>query len=356
MNNSPAARKQESKPNPFVYGKPLRISDFFNRDEIIDNLLDITVSGRMQKDVWVTGERQVGKTSLLKYIQRKSKNKNFDRKIELYETGESLNVSFHYITTQSTNSKGEFYRKLLHRLEKDFSFQTEPSDKPVLDFIDALKDIYSKKKYYIVFLVDEFDAFLKNLAVDNPNNASLFLSEINELLEGTHEDMDGKIFSCIFTANRTLRDSLEENDVEGSGSGLVLERNIDLPWFNKEQVEELAHQYLKNHHTQFSELETSFCFKMTQGYPYFVQLLYHIMYKQKQADPDPKSYISKVKEEYGKNFKETVKVWSGTNMPKRTLEKLQSLVGDIVKKIGDPDPSLSLVFKGIGEFLKTLLL
>lgn len=351
MDNSRASDKQKIKQNPFIYGKPVRISDFFNRDETVEDLLALTITGTMQKDLWITGERQVGKTSLLKYIQVKSRTKNFAGKIKFYETGESLDASFIYVNTQATKSGAEFFRDMYDCLkeEDEFHSRIEPSDNSTLDLIESLKDLYSREKRYIVFMVDEFDAMIRNLAVNDPNVATLFLSELNTLLEGTHKRMDGKIFGCIFASNRTLGDLLKEYDIEGSGSGINVD-NIYLPWFSKEQIGELANQYLKNNYIRFSGMEIGLCFKMTQGYPYFVQQFFHIMYNQKLEDPDSKSYISKVKEEYGKNFKETVKLWSGTNMPERTLQKINSLVKDIIKQIGDR--SLSLVFKSIEEFIK----
>jgi AAA+ ATPase superfamily predicted ATPase len=351
MDDSHMTNEQETEQNPFVFGKPVRISDFFNREELIEALLKKTVRGKLQEDVWITGERQVGKTSLLRYIHSRSKKKKIDERIELYDAEENFNVSFIYLNAQPTRTADDFYKTLHQKLVEVFRIQREPKNGALDNFAGTLKYLHSDQKCYPVFLVDEFDAFIRRLAVKDTEMTISFLSELNTLLEGAYIKDIGKIFGCIFTSNRTFGELLEENGIESIGSGYSMGNNIDLPWFTKEQIKELAKQYLKNHHIKFSDQDTDFCFRMTQGYPYFVQLLYYIMYKQKIAAPNTKYYLPKVKEEYGKCFKEAVKLWGGTGMPRRTSKKLKILVRDIIKKIGER--SLSLLFKGIEEYIKT---
>jgi hypothetical protein len=333
--------------NPFVYGRPVRVSDFFNRDQIIARLLEETITGKMQKDVWITGERQVGKTSLLKYLQ--TKYESYDKKIKLYSTGEYLDVAFLYLNTQDTITRDDFYRDLRQCLKNFSDFKIETLEDPFNNFVYALKYLYSQQKYYVVFLVDEFDSCVEKIAVKNPEAAASFLAELNKLLEGGYFKASTKIFGSIMAANHTIEELLKKNSIRLNGSGLVVE-SIELPWFTKEQVEELAHRYLENLPLRFSESEIDFCYKMTQGYPYFVQKLYYMIYKEKLKDPNSKSYLKKVKEEFGQDFKETIKGWGGTNIPKRTLEKLRHLAGHMIKAVGDR--SLSLIFKGIEEYMK----
>jgi hypothetical protein len=352
MDNAYMTTEQEAEENPFVFGKPVRISDFYNRDEIIRLLLEKAVDGKMQKDVWITGERQVGKTSLLRFIQ--SKYENINKKVKLYVTDEQLDAAFIYLNVQDTKTREDFYQNLRQSLKNVFDFKIESLDDAFSNFIDALKYLYLQQKYYIVFLVDEFDAFIQNMAANKPQDAPIFISELNKLLEQGVHALNGKlkIFSCIFAANRTIEDILNEAHIDARGSGLMVDE-IELPWFNKEQVDGLANQYLKNYSIQFSNRETDFCFKMTWGYPYFVQQLYHIMFRQKLIDSNPKHFLSKVEEEYGKDFNETVKRWSGQNLPNRTKQKLKNLAKDLIKKAGDR--SLSLIFKGIEELMKMQL-
>ena len=351
MGNAPVVVKAERKENPFVYNAPVRGTDFYNRVEIIEKLLYETVTGKSQGNVWVTGERQVGKTSLLRYMQ--AKYEHFHKKIKLYPSGENLSAAFVYLNVQDITDRDGFYNNLRQSLKNFFDFKIETKEDAFRNFVDALKYLYLEKKYYIVFLVDEFDAFIEHLASGNPETATSFLAELNKLIQGLSEIKgEPKIFSCIFAANHTIEDMVKENEIDRRGSGLVVE-NKELEWFTREQVKELAHRYLEDNPVRFSSKDIDFCFGMTQGYPYFVQKLFSIIYEQKSLDPASKSYLSKVKDEYGTVFKETVKGWGGASMPKRTLERLKSLSGEIIKNVGDKTGEL--IFKGIETYIKTLI-
>jgi hypothetical protein len=49
-----------SQLNPFIYNTPVRGEDFCNREETIQTLLNDTVIGKSQGNVWLVGERQTG--------------------------------------------------------------------------------------------------------------------------------------------------------------------------------------------------------------------------------------------------------------------------------------------------------
>jgi AAA+ ATPase superfamily predicted ATPase len=54
--------------NPFVFNAPVRSSDFFNREKVIKKIIEL-LFGKAQGDIWLTGERQVGKTSVLQHLE-----------------------------------------------------------------------------------------------------------------------------------------------------------------------------------------------------------------------------------------------------------------------------------------------
>jgi hypothetical protein len=337
---------------PFIYNAPVRGTDFCNREIIINKLLHETVTGKSQGNVWVTGERQVGKTSLLRYIQ--SKYENYGKKIKLYPTKEYFNVAFIYLNVQDIETRDDFYRILRQSLKNFFDFKIETIEDAYCDYINALKYLYLEQKMYIVFLVDEFDAFIENLANANPKLATSFMAELNKLIQGVSEiKSEPKIFSCIFAANHTIEELAQDKGIDMKGSGLVVESK-ELDWFTREQVEDLAQHYLKDHSIQFSKADIDFCFKMTQGYPYFVQKLFSTIYEQKFQNPGSVSYLSEVKKEYGNSFRETVKGWITPNMPQRTLRRLKDLSSKMIKQVGDN--ALKVIFKGIEEYLKTQII
>jgi GTPase SAR1 family protein len=349
MDNTENMNNRQPYENPFVYNAPVRRIDFCNREEIIKRIFKETVKGRSQGNVWITGERKVGKTSLLRYIQ--SKYEKYDEKIQLYQENEYFNAAFIYLNTQDNRTHDDFYRNLRQSLKDFFDFKIDDLNDPFGSFIHASKYLFFEQKYYIIFLVDEFDAFVNKLARKDREAAVSFLDELNKLTLGVSDKTNKKkMLGCIYAANRTMEELLKENDIQSNGSGLEVE-SFELDWFTKEQVNDLAQQYLKDQPIRFSPGEIDLGFKITHGYPYFVQKLFSIMYDQKK--PDAKLDLSKIKKEYGRSFKETINGWGGDKLPKRTMEKLKDLSAYIIKNAGDR--SLSLIFKGIEEYLKMQL-
>jgi hypothetical protein len=349
MGNSGLTKSKSFKGNPFIYNAPVRGEDFYNRDEIIGRLMKETVTGRSQGNVWITGERQVGKTSLLRYIQTKHECENGRAQLYDSEAKDYFNTALIYLNVQDNKTRNHFYRNLQQSLKNFFDFKLESLDDPFKNYVNTLKHLYFNQKYYIVFLLDEFDAFIENLADQSVDEASVFLTELNKMIQGVSDlKNEPKVFGCIFTANHTIEDLMKENDIKRRGSGLVVE-SLELPWFSGKQIEELAQQYLEDNPIQFSSREIDFCYKMTQGYPYFVQKLFSIMYDHKVKEPKSRNYLKAVREEYGETFKETVKGWGGESMPRRTFEKLKNLAGPIIKNVA-PD----LMGKVIAESLKKL--
>ncbi|MCU0289613.1 MAG: ATP-binding protein [Acidobacteria bacterium] len=350
--SSDKLREKNILVNPFIYNSPVRGADFFNRDIIIDKLLKETVTGKTLGNVWITGERQVGKTSLLRYMQSAYEDNNL--KIHLYGGNDDyFSVAFVYLNVQDNKSRDDFFNNLQQSLKSFFDFKLDSREEDAKkNFLNSLDYLHFKMNYYIVFLLDEFDALIETLAGGDHEAASSLLAELNTLTEGgTAANKKGiKTFSCIFAANHTPHDLLKENIIRRIGSGLITQ-NIKLEWFTHSQVTKLTHHYLKNDPIQLTDDEIEFCFKMTQGYPYFVQVFLSLIYEHKAGGAITKDYFKKLKKEYGEILEETIKGWGGTYMPKPTLEKLKGLLGKIGKAVGDK--ALTMLFKSIEEYLKT---
>ncbi|MCP4344833.1 MAG: hypothetical protein GY795_04820 [Desulfobacterales bacterium] len=303
--------------NPFIYNAPVRGEDFFNRKKIIEDLLKQTVTGKSQGNVWVIGGRQIGKTSLLRYIQ--NTYEDYNKKIQLYGTQEEFNVAFIYTNCQNFKNDNDFYGNLYQSMKNYFDFKIEKGDDAYKDFINALHYVYSQF-FYIVFLLDEFDAFIQNLI---KTDAAHFLGALNKLVNGISEiKNEPKVFGCIFTANHSIEELT--TDIEITGSGLIIE-SMELPLFSRDQVEELAMHYLAESPDFFSKQEIEFCYKMACGYPYFTQKLFSLMFDEENKNANGK-YLSKVKKEYGKIFQATVKNWGGSKMPESTSDKIREVL------------------------------
>lgn len=316
----------KSNLNPFIYIEPVRGADFSNRDTVINKISKITFQSKAQGSVWVVGERQMGKTSLLQQMERLYQDA--PPVITLYGTDKNFNVLFLYFNCQLIRDENGFYQCLTQCLANHFDFKIEPGSAPSENFINWLKETY-EKQYYIIFLLDEFDAFIEKLILKSSVDAGQFLDTLNVL----KQDIPGlkdhqKAFGLICAANYSIGELTK--DLTLTGSGLTFFEEIELANFSEKQVKDLAKKYLEGNHVQFSEAEHQFCYKMTHGYPLFTQNLLSIMYDEKQnelAGASEKDFLKSVKTEYGKAFKNIVEGWEKQHkLTERTKLKIKEIV------------------------------
>ncbi len=313
--------------NPFVYNSPVRGHDFINREASIQKILRETVLGKSQGNIWITGERQIGKTSLLRRIE--SLNGAFQETVVPYGTDKLLKVVFVFTNVQGCTGADDFFNNLAQNLADQMKFPAKKSKIAYDNFIAALKETYEKYDHYTVFLIDEFDAFVQTIAFQQPQVATSFLAKLSSLMQEVDEIDEGvKTFSCVFTANHDMKELLNENFIDSRGSGLIVEA-LTLKWFTISQVKELAKRYLHGNEIQFTDRELEICFGATQGYPYFTQKLLSMMYETKKIISDPAKFEEVVKEDFSEMFKETMEDWGGENMPQRTIRRLKDLVTEM---------------------------
>jgi hypothetical protein len=315
--------------NPFIYNAPVRGSDFIGRREIVEKIFTETILKKSQGDVWVTGERQVGKTSLLKYIQ--AGGEKLDKKINLYGVEGEFNAAFIYLNVQDISNRRDFYENLRQSLESYFEFKIELTGEAVENFIKALGFLFFDKKYYIVFLLDEFDVFIERLAADEPKGAASFLDEFNKLRQGISNLADApKTFGCVFASQQTTGEILEKNGITMRGSEWTVEL-MELPFFSREETGELAEHYLKDNPVSFSKDDVDHCFKMTRGYPYFVQKMFAVIYEHKA--PGAADYMRKAQREYADAFQETSRGWGYPHM--RGNERSRGILSQLFQPLLD---------------------
>lgn len=315
--------------NPFIYMEPVRGDDFINREKIVTQLLNLTIWGRTHGHVWLTGERQVGKTSTLRYIQ--STYENSKKTVTIYGDTQIFRPVIIYTNVQDCATRDKFYQNLWQGLKNYFDFKIKKKKDSLVAFLDALKYTYTKN-YYVLFLIDEFDALVQNLNNRNPVQAIEFLGELNKISAGLDiQKKSPRVFSCIFTANTDYAGLIKTIDLgSDSGSGLIT-IGKDLSWFTKIQIKQLAQHYLKNTPVEFSDKDIDFCYRLTKGYPYFTQMLFSMLYKKKEQKLKENEYKKQIKVEYADNIKTTLVTWGGKKMPERTKNKLLELgeyIGD----------------------------
>ncbi len=307
MHNKIESQRKKNDRNPFVYFEPVKGIDFSNREEIIEDISKIVFGSKQQGNVWITGIRQVGKTSLLQQIERIYREN--PPRTQLYGTEKEFKILFVYFNCQLFRDDNGFYRGMSQCLANHFDFKIPDSGNTYDLFKDWIKETYNAG-YYIVFLLDEFDAFIDKYYRQSPDDATHFLDTINVI----KQDFPGfgdrtKAFGLVCASNSSFGELTANMNL--SGSGFVISEEIELPYFGQDQVSALVDEYLKDNIIQFSEDEIEFCFKMTHGYPLFTQKLLSIMYEEKSKRPGEKTdkIISTVKKEFGKAFLKIIEDW-----------------------------------------------
>ncbi len=308
--------------NPFIYNEPVRSEDFIGRREIIKRVLNETVLRKTQASVWLTGEKGMGKTSLLKYLH--AYGESFDKKINLYGMEGDFNVAFIYVNLEFSS---DFFSSLNRSLENYFDREFTKNVIDYHTFLDSLRHLFFEEKYYIVFLLDEFDVFFrkKTWSAHNPGDAEYFMTEINKLLQGISVfPGEPKAFGCVFASQLTFKELLENLSISLDGSGIIVEP-MEMSLFSKAETAQLAERYLKDNPIGFSKEDAELCFKLTQGYPLFTQRMYSVIYEQKVSGAA--GYLRKAQQDYAISLKETAKSWGFPEMKgnKRAQEILSSL-------------------------------
>ncbi len=270
--------------NPFIYNSPVLREYFFDREQILKILMNEVITGTSQGDVWLTGERKVGKTSLLKYIYQNAENLVPDV-VDVYEANKALKPIFAFANVQYCRSEDEFFNELWQSVKNELDIKLLKQKQAEINFINAIKKAF-ETEFYFIFLIDEFDAFIETLAIENPLKVRNFINKLNSYLSNFYT-YNHKVFSCIFTSNQDIIDLDNKYDLQITASGLDV-KNYDLEWFSKSEIIQLTKKYLQKSELIFSEKEIDILYKYTNGYPYFSQRILYLMFEYKSK--------SKVKE------------------------------------------------------------
>lgn len=317
--------------NPFIYNYPVLKNDFYNRKSLIKKVLNETILGKTQGDVWLTGERKTGKSSFLNHLFFNN-NKLVPKEVNIYGSDKKFKPLFSLANVQYCKSEQEFYKELWQTLKNDLDFKIGREKDAEINFVNALKFAY-ENNIYPVFLIDEFDAFLQVLAIDDPKLVRYFVNKLNSYLTNV-VDAGHKVFSCIFSSNHDFIDLNQKYDLQITGSGIIAEI-YELNWFNQTQLKGLSKHYLKNNKIKFSENEIKYIYKYTKGYPYFAQKIFSQMYDYKKENKINEINKSYLKEIIKTEYEATINFWIGQNMPNRTFNKLKIHLKSISGKLFD---------------------
>ncbi len=154
--------KKNLKRSPFIYGRPLKPHEFFDRDQNIREVWDGIIKGM---SIAISGKPKIGKTSLINKIKDKD---SFKSAKELKDEQVSSFV-FLYIDTSTLKpnfTPNDFWKSIGLKLQKTFynneAFKNLNSLKVNQEYVHDLFDRIEEFKIRLVLILDEFEVLLNH--------------------------------------------------------------------------------------------------------------------------------------------------------------------------------------------------
>ncbi|MCP4344834.1 MAG: GTP-binding protein, partial [Desulfobacterales bacterium] len=253
--------------NPFNTGTPAKSDGFFGRRKILDEIKSF-IRNPYEHNLLISGQRRIGKTSLLRKIQDEKNLHVFGKpiyfnlqnkaKIELsqllFELADritqdiDLKISLEKVQFYNEDSKHTFNTEFLPRV-----FENNAGNKPLIllfDEFDVIGDIGDI----------EYDPIISNYAY---HQFIPFVESIIEEIPVTKYPI-----KFIFAIGRNYKDL----DQSRYGQITKFGRKIELYYFDHEEYENMLKK-LSDHIIPFEKDAVEEIYALTHGHPYFTQCL-----------------------------------------------------------------------------------
>lgn len=249
-----------SKPiNPFIYGGPVPPSHFISRDKEVDTIMRRLI-GPGSGSSAVSGEAQIGKTSLLRYI---ASSEVLERLGLGSSPGIFVEVDCQILSPFSPLLFWQMIFRLIQQkvkgidLEEKIKAASLEKDIAAPDLIALFQNITDSKRL-IVLLLDEFEWVVTNIDPDQPN----FFNTLRALVQLPR--------LALVTATRipleTLTSQMSFVDTRFPRAFAP----IELGPFSQEEANELIDRALQDKEI-FDEDDRQFVYEVSKGHPYWLQ-------------------------------------------------------------------------------------
>ncbi|RPI83817.1 MAG: hypothetical protein EHM41_14995 [Chloroflexi bacterium] len=247
--------------NPFTFGNPIKDpARFYGRREDLRQIVNRLCSSA-HESTSVVGERRIGKTSLLKYLD----NPNVAAQLGLPPQEYCLvYIDFQGLTDITPE---RFWLRVLRKIERSICLPEllpeirEVYEMGAFDLFD-LEDLFEKIAEHgltIVLMLDEFE-----YVTQNPNFGSDFFGGLRAL--AIHQNLP-----LVTATRRELVDLCHSEELKGSPFFNIF-ANIVLRPFSRGEVIDMIDGYLAETNLEFSEREKELVIILGGGYPFFTQM------------------------------------------------------------------------------------
>jgi hypothetical protein len=261
--------------NPFTFGNPIHNpARFYGRKEDIRQIVN-RLRSSAHESTSVVGERRIGKTSLLKYLDNPSVAAELGLQPDRYCM---IYIDFQGLTDITPH---RFWQRVLHKMERTICVPDliheikqirERGDFDLFDLED-LFEMITTSGLTTVLLLDEFE-----YVTQNPNFGADFFGGLRAL--AIHQNLP-----LVTATRRELVDLCHSEELKGSPFFNIF-ANVVLRPFNRDEVIEMLDGYLSGTELSLSTEEKEVILQLGGGYPFFVQMAGNYIVEAKQKGMD----------------------------------------------------------------------
>lgn len=235
-------KKQQQQINPFVIGQWVRGEKFFGREDLMAELLEGSRTA-----VWVAGLRRMGKTSLLREIERR-----------VLQNARSPYLPV-YWDMEGASDDATLRESLLAALDETsgrFAAETDWEKTNTSELLRKIQQAARLQQKTLLLLCDEVEALLA-VAQDDPH----VLSRLRRVMQGSAD------MRCLVTATRRLArlETLEATETSPFLHGFT--PPLYLPPLRENECQALLRQ------GGFSEPLQAELYRLSGGHPFLIQVL-----------------------------------------------------------------------------------
>lgn len=284
------SNSQRKVRNPFQFGGPVLPENFIGHHWAVD-FCQAQLTAPQPVSIAINGERRIGKTSLLHYIQKFGPQEDWGQHICLF-----LDMG---IFGGSSLTATTFWKQVLHLLR-----ETLDATSPLLDQI-----IFFHNQTELP--TQSFSQILKNFYRGYPNRSlTLLLDEFELIFRNYSPDIQGILTSLrtmalapgdritLITATRdplpeVCRPFMQETGLEFHAHFVPCQ----LSFFDESEVRYVVQTLLNKVAFEFTEPEFNYIWQLSRqggelGHPFLVQLAAYLIFEHKQRNHGPIDYLS----------------------------------------------------------------
>ncbi len=275
-------------PNPFTFGNPIRDpAHFIGRESDLRQIVN-RLRSSAHESTSIVGERRIGKTSLLKYLENK------DAAAVLGLPPEEFCLVYMDFQGLMEITPQRFWQRILQKIGRTICSPNIPplvKEIRALDNLDLfdLEDLFTSianEGLTVVLLLDEFE-----YVTQNPNFGSDFFGALRAL--AIHHNLP------LITATRRELVDLCHTDIKGSPFFNIF-ANLVLKPFDYQDVKNLVTTYMQGTGNDFSDEEIHLVWSLGGGYPFFTQIAANYTFDAKSRAETGDALIDSVTDSFEK--------------------------------------------------------